>query len=159
MEASNACPHHGFDTWLLVSYFYDDMSSSMKQLLEIMCGGDFMSQNPEEAMDFLSYVAEVSRGWDEPNAREVGRMDSQPNASNAKAGMYILNEDTDTKAKFAAMARRLEELEVTSMREVQAISDTPVQAKSSQSFEHLVEECPTILAVREMVGDQANVIG
>ena len=31
MEAINACPHHGFDTWLLVSYFYDaDISSSMK---------------------------------------------------------------------------------------------------------------------------------
>ncbi|RVW78387.1 hypothetical protein CK203_047732 [Vitis vinifera] len=61
MEAINACPHHGFDTWLLVSYFYDGMSSSMKQLLETMCGGDFMSKNLEEAMDFLSYVAEVSR--------------------------------------------------------------------------------------------------
>ena len=46
-----------------------------------------MSKNPEEAMDFLSYVAEVSRKWDEPNAREVGRMKSQPNASKAKAGM------------------------------------------------------------------------
>ena len=112
MEAINACPHHGFDKWLLVSYFYDGMSSSMKQLLEMMCGGDFMSKNPKEAMDFLSYVAEVSRGWDEPNAREVGRMNSQPNASNAKVGMYTLNEDTDTKAKFAVMARRLEELEV-----------------------------------------------
>ncbi|RVW74889.1 hypothetical protein CK203_054630 [Vitis vinifera] len=53
MEAINACPHHGFDTWLLVSYFYDGMSSSMKQLLETMCGGDFMSKNPKEAMDFL----------------------------------------------------------------------------------------------------------
>ncbi|RVW77732.1 hypothetical protein CK203_050355 [Vitis vinifera] len=62
MEAINACPHHGFDTWLLVSYFYDGMSSSMKQLLETMCGGDFMSKNPEEAMDFLNYVAEVPRG-------------------------------------------------------------------------------------------------
>ena len=78
MEAINACPHHGFDTWLLVSYFYDGMSSSMKQLLEMMCGGDFMSKNLEEAMDFLSYVADVSRGWDEPNAREVGKMNSQP---------------------------------------------------------------------------------
>ncbi|KAL6326189.1 hypothetical protein AAG906_001584 [Vitis piasezkii] len=48
MEAINACPHHGFDTWLL-------------QLLETMCGGDFMNKNLEEAMDFLSYVAEVSR--------------------------------------------------------------------------------------------------
>ncbi|RVW37869.1 hypothetical protein CK203_108338 [Vitis vinifera] len=60
MEAINACPHHGFDTWLLVSYFYDGMSSSMKQILETMCGGDFMSKNPEEAMDFLSYVSEVT---------------------------------------------------------------------------------------------------
>ncbi|KAL6348207.1 hypothetical protein AAG906_003073 [Vitis piasezkii] len=102
------------------------------------------------------YVAEFSRGWDELNAREVGRMNSQPNASNAKAGVYTLNEETDTKAKFAAMARILEELEV------QAILDTPVQAKLClicQSFEHLVKECPTIPAVREMFGDQANVIG
>ena len=73
MEAINACPHHGFDTWLLVSYFYDGMSSSMKQILETMCGGDFMSKNPEEAMDFLSYVLEVSRGWDEPNNKEMGK--------------------------------------------------------------------------------------
>ena len=62
-----------------------------------------MSKNPEEAMDFLSYVAEVSRGWDEPNAREVGRMKSQPNDPNAKAGMYTVNEDIDMKAKVAAI--------------------------------------------------------
>ena len=30
MEAINACPYHDFDTWLLVSYFYDGMCSSMK---------------------------------------------------------------------------------------------------------------------------------
>nr|CAN60996.1 hypothetical protein VITISV_010329 [Vitis vinifera] len=156
MEAINACPHHGFDTWLLVSYFYDGMSSSMKQLLETMCRGDFMSKNPKEAMDFLSYVAEVSRGWDEPNAREVGRMNSQPNASNAKAGMYTLNEGTDTKANFATMARRImEELEV------QAISDTPMQTKPCsicQSFEHLVKECPTMPAVvGDFVADQKSI--
>ncbi|RVW91559.1 hypothetical protein CK203_046152 [Vitis vinifera] len=40
----------------------------------------------EEAMNFMSYVAEVSRGWDEPNARDMGRMTSQPNS---KGEMYI----------------------------------------------------------------------
>ena len=45
----------------------------MKKLLETMCGGDFMSKNPEEAMDFLSYVAEVSRRWDEPYKEKWGR--------------------------------------------------------------------------------------
>ncbi|RVW58854.1 hypothetical protein CK203_101797 [Vitis vinifera] len=79
MEAINACPHHGFDTWLL---------------------------NPEEAMDFLSYVSEVSRGWDEPNSREKGKFPSQ-----------------------------------------------------QPKIQRLEYECPTMPAVREMLGDQANVVG
>ena len=161
MEAINACPHHCFDTWLLVSYIYDGMSFSMKQLLKTICGGDFMSKNPEEVMDFLSYVAEVSRGWDEPNKGEVGKMKSQPNAFHAKARMYTLNEDVDMKAKFAAMTRRLEELELKNMHEVQDVAETPVQVKPCsicQSYEHLVEKCPTIPVAREMFGDQANVI-
>ncbi|RVW36215.1 Gag-Pol polyprotein [Vitis vinifera] len=143
MEAINACPHHGFDTWLLVSYFYDGMSSSMKQILETMCGGDFMSKNPEEAMDFLSYVAEVSRGWDEPNSREKGKFPSQQ-TQNPKAGMYMLSEDVDMKAKVATLARRLEELELKKMHEVQAISDTQVHVMPCticQSCDHVVDEC------------------
>nr|CAN79096.1 hypothetical protein VITISV_022538 [Vitis vinifera] len=107
----------------------------------------------EEAMNFMSYVAEVSRGWDEPNARDMGRMKSQPNA---KGEMYILNDDIGMKAKIAAMARRLEELEMKKMQEVQAISHTPLQAMPCAiclSYEHLVEECPTIPTIREMFGD------
>ncbi|RVW92703.1 hypothetical protein CK203_041621 [Vitis vinifera] len=161
MEAINACPHHGFDTWLLVSYFYDGMSSSMKQILETMCGGDFMSKNPEEAMDFLSYVSEVSRGWDEPNSREKGKFPSQP-TQNPKGGMYVLSEDMDMKAKVATIARRLEELELKKMHEVQAISKTQAHVMPCticQSCDHVVDECPTMPAVREMLGDQANVVG
>ncbi|RVW27258.1 hypothetical protein CK203_107151 [Vitis vinifera] len=161
MEAINACPRHGFDTWLLVSYFYDGMSSSMKQILETMCGGDFMSKNPEEAMDFLSYVSEVSRGWDEPNSREKGKFPSQP-TQNPKGGMYVLSEDMDMKAKVATIARRLEELELKKKHEVQAISETQAHVMPCticQSCDHVVDECPTMPAVREMLGDQANVVG
>ncbi|RVW81881.1 hypothetical protein CK203_050811 [Vitis vinifera] len=104
-------------------------------------------------MNFMSYVAEVSRGWDEPNARNMGRMTSQPNA---KGEMYMLNDDIDMKAKIAVVARRLEKLEMTNMQPVQAISQTPLQAMSCsicRSYEHLVDECPTIPAEREMFGD------
>ena len=104
-------------------------------------------------MNFLSYVAELSRGWDEPNARDMGRMTSQPNA---KAEMYILKEEIDMKARITAMARRLEELEMKKMQEMQAISQTPLQAMPwsiCRSYEHLVDECPTIPTVREMFGD------
>ena len=50
------------------------MSPSMKQLLETMCGRDFLRKNPKDAMDFLNYVVEASKGWDEPNPREIERM-------------------------------------------------------------------------------------
>ncbi|RVW73023.1 hypothetical protein CK203_057459 [Vitis vinifera] len=111
MEAINACPHHGFDTWLL---------------------------------------------------RRSGKDEVSTKYLHAKAGMYTLNEDVDMKAKFAAMTRRVEELELKKMHEVQAVAETPVQVKPCsicQSYEHLVEECPTIPVAREMFGEQANVIG
>ncbi|WJZ99719.1 hypothetical protein VitviT2T_018139 [Vitis vinifera] len=107
----------------------------------------------EEAMNFMSYVAEVSRGWDEPNAQNMGRMKSQPDA---KGKAYILNDGIDMKAKIATMARRLEELEMKKIQEVQAISQTPLQPMPCSiclSYENLVEECPTIPTVREMFGD------
>ncbi|RVW80106.1 hypothetical protein CK203_052425 [Vitis vinifera] len=89
-------------------------------------------------------------------------MKSQLNAFNAKAGMYTLKEDDDMKAKLAAMTRRLEELELKRIHEVQAVAEAPVQVKlcpNCQSYEHLVEECPAISAEREMFRDQANVVG
>ena len=80
-----------------------------------------MSKNPEETLDFLSYVAEASKGWDEPNAREMGRMRPQPST---KGGMYSLPKDMDIKAKVPTLARRLEELEIRKLHEVHAVIDS-----------------------------------
>ena len=91
-----------------MNHFYYGMSPSMKQLLETMCGGDLRSKNPDEAMDFLNYVAETSKGWDEPNPREVERM--KPTV-NSRGGIYSLKEDVELKAKLSTLNRRMEELE------------------------------------------------
>ncbi|KAL6348429.1 hypothetical protein AAG906_005737 [Vitis piasezkii] len=60
------------------------------------------------------------------------------------------------------MTRRLEELELKRIHEVQAVAEAPVQVKlcpNCQSYEHLVEECPATSTEREMYRDQANAIG
>ena len=153
MEALNACPHHRFNTWLLVSYFYDGISPSMKQLLETMCGGDFLSKNPEEAFEFLNYVAEASKGWDEPYRREMDRL--RP-ARSSKGGMYPFLEDMEVKEKLSTLARRLEELEMRNQHEVQVVTETPMPNKPCfiyQSTEHLGEQCPTVPALREMLAE------
>ena len=119
METISACPHHGFDTWMSVNHFYDGMSSAMNKLLETMCGRDFLRKNLDEAMDFLNYVAETSKAWDEPNPRETYRM--RP-LENQKAGIYSLSEDMEMKAKLSTLTRRLEELEMRSQHEVRAVT-------------------------------------
>ena len=97
LQTISAYPHHGFDTWMLVNHFYNGMSPVMNHLLETMCGGDFKSKHQEEAMDFLNYVAETSKAWDEPNLKEVEKM--RP-AANSRGGMYSITEAIKMKAKI-----------------------------------------------------------
>ena len=63
-------------------------------------GGDFLSKNPDEAMDFLNYVAKTSKAWDEPNPREVKRM---KHTTNQRGGIYSLSEDVEMKAKLSSL--------------------------------------------------------
>ena len=120
METISACPHHGFDTWMLVNHLYDGMSPAMKQLLETMCGGDFLSKHPDEAMDFLNYVVETSKAWDEPNPREAERV--WP-STHQRGGIYALSKDTKMKAKLTTLIQRLEELEMRNQHELQAVNE------------------------------------
>ena len=126
METISACPHHGFDTWMLVNHFYGGMSPAMRQLLETMCGGDFLSKHPNEAMDFLNYVAKTSKGWDEPNPREMERFRPQVNQ---RGGMYALTDEMEMKARLSTLARKVEELEGKQLHEVHAVTDNPAQSK------------------------------
>ena len=158
LETNSACSHHGFDTWMLVNHFYDGMSPAMKQLLETMCGGDFLSKNPDEAMDFLNYVAETSKAWDEPNPREVKRM--KP-TSNQRGGIYSLSEDVEMKAKLSTLTRRLEELEMRNQHEVWAVAETPVPLQpcfNCQSTSHQGEHCPISPLVRDLMTEHANIV-
>ena len=150
LETISACPHHGFDTWMLVNHFYDGMSPSMKQLLETMCEGNFLSKNHDEAMDFLNYVAETSKRWDEPNPREVERM--KP-IVNQKGGIFSLSEEMEMKVKLSSLTRRLEELELRNRHEVHAVTEPPVPLQSCfncQSTGHQGDQCPIAPLIRDL---------
>ena len=109
METSNACPHHGFDTWMLVNHFYDGMSPPMKQLVETMCGGNFLSKHPDEAMDFLHYIAETSKAWDEPRPRED---EGLRYLSNQGETIHTISEDTLMREKLIILTHRMDEMEM-----------------------------------------------
>ena len=142
-----------------MNHFYGGMSPAMKQLLETMCGGDFLSKHPDEAMDFLNYVAETSKAWDESNPREAERM--RP-STHQRGGIYALSEEKKMKAKISTLARKVEELERKSLHEVQAVTENPAQANpclNCQSTVHPEEQYPNAHLVRDLMSEHANVVG
>ncbi|KAL3577368.1 hypothetical protein D5086_022651 [Populus alba] len=54
----NTCPHHGFETWRLVSHFYEGLTPRDRQMVELMCNGTFEDKDPNEAMEYLDLLAE-----------------------------------------------------------------------------------------------------
>ena len=159
LETISACPHHGFDTWMLMNHFYGGMSPAMRQLLETMCGGDFLSKHPDEAMEFLSYVAETSKGWDEPNPRELERF--RPPV-NQRGGMYALNDEMEMKSRLSTLARKVEELEGKQLHEVQAVTDNTAQPNPCTNFQspaHPIEQCSMTPAVKDLMSECAHTVG
>ena len=135
------------------------MSPAMKQLLETMCGGDFLSKHPEEAMDILSYVAETSKGWDEPNPRDVEKM--RPPA-HPRGGIYALSEDMEMKAKISTLTRKVEELEGKRLHEVQAVTENIAQTNPCTNFQstaHPEEHYSMASSVKDLMSKYANGVG
>ena len=68
----------------------------------------------------------------------------------------------EVKAKLSTLARRLEELEMRNQHEVQIVAETPVPNRPCficQSAEHPGEHCPIVPLMRDMLVEQANVVG
>ena len=130
----------------------------MKQLLETMCGGDFLNKNPNEAMDFLNYVAETSKAWDEPNPREIDR--HRPPV-NQEGGIFSPSKEMEMKAKLSSLTRRLEELELQNRHEVQAVTEPPVPLQTCfnrQSTSHQGDQCPIAPSIRDLMQEQENIV-
>ena len=141
METSNACPHHGFDTWMLVNHFYDGMSPPMKQLVETMCGDNFLSKHPDEAIDFLNYIAETSKAWDEPRPRED---EGLRHPSYQGETIHTISEDTLMREKLTILTRRLDEMEMKNQHNIYSVSELSASQPSSYNYQsngHYGENC------------------
>ena len=141
METSNACPHHGFDTWMLVNHFYDGISPPMKQLVETMCGGNFLSKHPDEAMDYLHYIAETSKAWDEPRPTKD---EGQRYLNNQGETIHTISEDTLMREKLIILTRRMDKMEMKNQHNscsVNELSASQPSCYNHQSHRHYGENC------------------
>ena len=75
-ELLNTCPHHGLEIWRVVSNFYEGLTPKDRQMVEMMCNGQFGDKDPEEAMDYLDLLAENAQNWDTVGTYETFCQDS-----------------------------------------------------------------------------------
>ena len=132
METTSACPHHGFDTWMLVNHFYDGMSPPMKQLVETMCGGNFLSKHPDEAIDFLNYIAETSKAWDEPRPRED---EGLRHLSYQGESIHTVSEDTLIRERLTRLTQRLDEMEMKNQHNIYSVNELSASQPSSYNYQ------------------------
>ena len=85
-----------------------------------MCGGDFLNKHPDEAMDFLNYVAETSKAWDEPRPRET---EGSRHSSHQGEAMYTPSEDAQMREKLTILTRRLDEMEMKNQHNMHLVNE------------------------------------
>ena len=58
------CPHHGFEKWRTISFFYDRLSPKTKKLVETTCYGDFMDNDEDETEEYFEWLADHVPEWE-----------------------------------------------------------------------------------------------
>lgn len=55
------CPHHSFELWRLVQYFYNALTMSNRHMIESMNRGEFLNLSSTDAWQFLETLSENSQ--------------------------------------------------------------------------------------------------
>ena len=54
----STCPHHAFETWRFVSYFYKGLTPKDRQMVELVCDETYKDKDPNETMKHIDLLAE-----------------------------------------------------------------------------------------------------
>ena len=150
----NFCPHHGYETWRIVSYFYEGLTVQERLFIEKMCNGEFLQKDPDEAMEYLIDLAEKSHTWSEPSATD-GTSRSRP------IGIYHLREEDNLKAQVENLTKQLEALKSQGGRGIHTVarveSSNPCFVCGGE--DHQAQDCATYNEMRGVYEEQCNALG
>ena len=122
----------------------------MRQFIEMMCNGEFMNKEPEEAWDYFDMLAENAQTQDTSD-----KIEKSKTTSTAKERIYLIKED-DVNTKIFNLTRKVEAMELNKT----TIGKAPIIEESiyeiCESNAHLTKECPTIPTFKEVLNEQAN---
>uniref|UniRef100_A0A2N9EHE2 Retrotransposon gag domain-containing protein n=1 Tax=Fagus sylvatica TaxID=28930 RepID=A0A2N9EHE2_FAGSY len=111
----NFCLTHEYDTWRLVSYFYEGLQPRDRQFIQLSCGGGFLQKEPEYTMDNLDEIAENSNTWSGPNP--LDSTDRNKSGTTTSGGnVFRLREEDNMSAKISLLTKEIEKLKLKGSR-------------------------------------------
>ncbi|XP_024027996.1 uncharacterized protein LOC112093551 [Morus notabilis] len=150
----NLCLHHGYESWHLVSYFYDGLTIRERQFVEMMCNGDFLQKDPDEAIEYLNELAEKAHTWTGPSATESTSR-SRP------AGIYQLRKEDSLKAQVEALTKQIEALKSKDSKGPNMVARTEAHELClvCGGMGHLAQDCHTLSEMKGVYEEQCNAFG
>ncbi|XP_057506563.1 uncharacterized protein LOC130789773 [Actinidia eriantha] len=150
-------PHHGFENWRIVNFFYEGITPLNRQFIDMMCNGDFLNKDPNEALDCFEQLADRYQSWDLSNS--VDRSREAIDTSSLGPGKYSLTEHDDLQLKIAQLTRKLESLDVKKVNEVRTQPIVEEMCVICDTNGHSTSACPTLPAVKDLLqgGEQSSV--
>ena len=152
-ELLNSCPHHGFETWRLVSRFYEGLTPQCRQMVEMMCNKEFSDKDPKDVLEYLDLLAVNAQNWDTVGTHKAPSKALPPTSGE---GMYNLKEEHDLQARFASLARKVEALEQKKSGHLKSIQE--IVCHICDANDHSTNDCPNLPTFKELLHEQANVL-
>lgn len=146
------CPHHGFEIWRLIQYFYNGLTQSNRNMIESMNGGGFLNiRDHDAAYAFLEKLSENSQQWDFTSHRD------KSTSSSKRGGLYEVKEDTDMRIKLDSLTRKVEALALSRTMESANQLQREVCSHCASPM-HTSQTCPSMVEYSENFTEQANAI-
>ncbi|XP_042964676.1 uncharacterized protein LOC122298901 [Carya illinoinensis] len=149
----NACPHHGYENWRIISFFYEGLQPKMRQFVETMCNGEFFNKEPEEAFEYFDYLSENAQSRDVSDAYHR----NEP-LKITGGGKYNLREVDDLHARVSMLTKKLETIDRNKVSEAQVIQRVSEKCNICEDIGHPTNDCPTIPAFKEVLLDQSEAV-
>lgn len=93
------CPHHGFENWRIVQYFYNNLAQANRSLIESMKNDSFLQLNDDYTYTFIESLAKNSQQWDFLRYRD------RSSALAPKKQGFEVHDDVDVKARLEVLTR------------------------------------------------------
>ncbi|XP_024024257.1 uncharacterized protein LOC112092396 [Morus notabilis] len=150
----NLCLHHEYESWRPVSYFYEGLTIRERQFVEMMCNGDFLQKDPNEAIEYLNELAEKAHTW-------TGLSATESTSRSRPARVYQLMEEDSLKAQVEALTKQIETLKSKDSKGPNMVARTEAHEPCSVcgGMGHLAQDCHTLSEMRGVYEEQCNALG